>query len=81
MKIQIKNRVILFTEQLATALDMMSRSLKAGHSLAMAIQVVGNEMPNPISGLFKSVYEEQMYGLSVRDALTHMTNRMDEMKH
>jgi tight adherence protein B len=55
----------------------MSRSLKAGHSLAMAIQVVGNEMPNPISGLFKSVYEEQMYGLSVRDALSHMINRMD----
>ena len=77
LKIQIKNRVLLFTEQLTTALDMMSRSLKAGHSLAMAIQVIGTEMPNPISGLFKSVYEEQMYGLSVRDALSHMTNRMD----
>lgn len=77
LKIQIKNRLFLFTEQLATALDMMSRSLKAGHSLAMAIQVVGNEMPNPISGLFKSVYEEQAYGLSIRDALAHMIDRMD----
>jgi tight adherence protein B len=43
----------------------------------MAIQVVGTEMADPISGLFKSVYEEQAYGLSIRDALSHMINRMD----
>jgi tight adherence protein B len=77
LKIQITKSIFLFTEQLATSLDMMSRSLKAGHSLAMAIQVVGNEMADPISGLFKSVYEEQAYGLSIRDALSHMINRMD----
>lgn len=77
LKMQITKRVFLFTEQLATALDMMSRSLKAGHSLAMAVQVVGNEMSEPISGLFKSVYEEQAYGLSIRDALAHMIDRMD----
>lgn len=77
LKIQITKRVFLFTEQLATSLDMMSRSLKAGHSLAMAVQVVGNEMAEPISGLFKSVYEEQAYGLSIREALSHMITRMD----
>jgi len=77
LKIQITKRVFLFTEQLATSLDMMSRSLKAGHSLAAAIQVVGHEMSDPIAGLFKSVYEEQAYGLSIKDALTNMTARMD----
>ena len=77
LKMQITKRVLLFTEQLATSLDMMSRSLKAGHSLAMAIQTIGNEMANPISGLFKSVYEEQAYGLSIKDALSHMIDRMD----
>ena len=77
LKLQITKRVFLFTEQLATSLDMMSRSLKAGHSLAMAIQVVGNEMADPISGLFKSVYEEQAYGLSLKESLTHMIDRMD----
>jgi len=77
LKIQITKRVFLFTEQLATSLDMMSRSLKAGHSLAAAIQVVGNELSDPIAGLFKSVFEEQAYGLSIKDALTHMIARMD----
>jgi tight adherence protein B len=71
------NRIIKTTEQLANALDMMSRSLKAGHSLASAMQMVGNEMSEPIAGLFRSVYEEQTYGLSFKDALSHMLQRMD----
>lgn len=70
-------RVAQFTEQFANALDMMARSLKAGHSLASAIQMIGSEMSDPIAGLFRSVYEEQMYGLSMKDAFTHMVQRMD----
>jgi tight adherence protein B len=77
LRIRSTNRMQRFTEQLITALDMMSRALKAGHSLTAAIQVVGNEMSDPIASLFRSVYEEQAYGLSVRDALAHLVDRMD----
>jgi tight adherence protein B len=55
----------------------MSRSLKAGHSLASAIQMIGKEMSEPVAGLFRSVYEEQTYGLSLKDAFTNMIERMD----
>jgi tight adherence protein B len=72
-----QKRIIQFTNQFANALDMMSRSLKAGHSLAAAIQMIGNEMAEPVAGLFRSVYEEQTYGLSLRDAFAHMIERMD----
>lgn len=72
-------RVIRFTEQLPDALDMVSRSLKAGHSISSAIQVVGKEMPEPVSGLFKTAYEEQTYGLTMRDALSHMLERMQSV--
>src|SRR4030042_1635226 len=73
-----KNRRILqFTEQFPGALDMISRSLKAGHSFAAAIQMVGNEMPDPMGGLFKTAYEEQSLGLSLQDAFTHMTERIE----
>jgi tight adherence protein B len=72
-----KQRIMRFTEQFANALDMISRSLKAGHSLASAIQMVGTEMSEPVAGLFKAVYEEQTYGLSLKDALAHMIERMD----
>lgn len=72
-----QQRIMQFSYQFASALDMMSRSLKAGHSLASAIQMIGNEMAEPVAGLFRSVYEEQTYGLSLLDAFTHMIVRMD----
>lgn len=73
-----KNRRILkFTEQFPGALDMISRSLKAGHSFVAAIQMVGNEMPDPMGGLFRVAYEEQSLGLSLSDAFTHMTERIE----
>jgi len=77
LRIQSTKRMQRFTEQLVNALDMMSRSLKAGHSLVAAIQTVGNELPEPTRGLFRSVYEEQAYGLSIKDALAHMVDRMN----
>jgi tight adherence protein B len=72
-----KQRVLKFSDQFANALDMMSRSLKAGHSLAAAIQMIGTEMSEPVAGVFKAVYEEQTYGLSMHDALSNMIKRMD----
>jgi tight adherence protein B len=72
-----RQRIIKFSDQFANALDMMSRSLKAGHSLAAAIQMIGNEMAEPVAGLFRSVYEEQTYGLSLSDAFANMIRRMD----
>jgi tight adherence protein B len=70
-------RIMRFTEQFSNALDMVARSLRAGHSLASAIQMVGTEMAEPVAGLFRAVYEEQTYGLSLKDALAHMIERMD----
>jgi tight adherence protein B len=72
-----KQRIMRFTEQFANALDMIARSLRAGHSLASAIQMVGSEMSDPVAGLFMAVYEEQTYGLSLNDAFRHMIERMD----
>ena len=77
LRIQKTKRINRFTEQFASALDMLSRSLKAGHSLASAVQMVGSEMSEPVAGLFRAVYEEQAYGLSLKDALANMIDRMD----
>jgi tight adherence protein B len=77
LRVQRTKRLNRFTEQFASALDMLARSLKAGHSLASAVQMVGGEMSEPVAGLFRAVYEEQAYGLSLKDALAHMIERMD----
>jgi tight adherence protein B len=70
-------RLLHFTEQLPNALEMISRSLKAGHSFVAAVRMVGTEMSEPASGIFKSVYDEQTLGLSMKESLAHMVERMD----
>jgi tight adherence protein B len=71
-----RSRLIRFTEQFPNALDMVARSLKVGHSLSSAILMVGNEMSDPVSTLFKAAYEEQTLGLTIKDALGQMLERM-----
>jgi len=71
-----KRRLKRFTEQLPDALDMIARSLKAGHSLNSAFQMVSSEMSEPTGSLFKTAYEEQAFGLSMREAVEHMVKLM-----
>jgi len=70
-------RMSKFTDQFPDTLDMIARSLRAGHSFAAAVQLVGEEMSDPVGGLFKASYEEQSLGLSMTDSFTHMITRMD----
>ncbi len=70
-------RLQRFTEQFPDALDMISRSLKAGHSFTAAMQLVASEMADPVSSLFKTAYDEQALGVSTREAIANMTERMD----
>ncbi len=79
LRIRKTNRAQRFTEQFPEALDMIARSLRAGHAFSSAIQLVGNEMSQPLAGLFKTVYEEQTLGLPLRDALSQMLERMPSM--
>lgn len=71
-----QKRLFRFTEQFPDALDMIARSLRAGHSFSAAIQLVGTELPDPVKTLFHNAHEEQTLGLSMRDALSNMSKRM-----
>lgn len=63
------------SEQLPSALDMMARSLRAGHSLPSAFKLVATEMPGPINVEFARAYEEQNLGVSFERAVQQMTSR------
>jgi tight adherence protein B len=71
------SRLNRFTEQFPDALEMISRSLKAGHSFTAAMQLVAQEMADPVSTLFKTAYEEQALGVSTRESIAHMTERIE----
>jgi len=63
------------TEQLPEALDMMARSLRAGHALGAAFQLVASELSEPISVEFARAYEEQRLGKPLESAVREMAAR------
>ena len=72
-----KQRMQLFTKQLPDALELLSRSLKAGHSFPSGIQLVAHEFPDPVGTEFGQVFGEINYGLSVPNALNNLTKRVN----
>jgi tight adherence protein B len=64
------------SQQLPDALDMMARSLRAGHALNSSFRLVASEMPEPISMEFGRAFEEQNLGLSLERAVENMTLRL-----
>jgi len=63
-------------QQLPDTLDLMSRAMLAGHAFPSALKMVGEEMPEPIAGEFRIVFDEINYGISVPDALNHLVVRV-----
>lgn len=71
-------RTIRFAEQLPDALDLIRAALQAGHSFSTALMVVANEFPDPLAEEFREVAEETRLGLSLREALTNLNERIDD---
>lgn len=72
-------RLATFASQLPEGLELVARALRAGHSLAAGMHVVGEEMPSPIADEFSRVYEEQNLGISVEDSLNAMCERVPNL--
>lgn len=72
-------RMTKLTNQLPDVFEMMSQALRAGHSLAGAIQTVYEQLPPPIATEFAQVYHEQNLGVKIEDALQSMATRVDSM--
>ncbi len=75
--IKRRRRLKRFMNHFPEALEMFARSLRAGHSFTGAIQLVSQEMPDPIAPEFSKVFEEQNLGIPLRQALIGMTERVD----
>ncbi len=70
-------RLKSFAEQLPDALDMMVRSLRAGHPVSVAMGLTAQQMPDPIGTEFGIAVDEITYGLELREALANVGNRID----
>ena len=69
-------RMRAFEEQFPEGLDLISRALKAGHAFATGLKMVADEMPEPVGPEFRKTFDEQNFGLPLKDALDNLTHRM-----
>jgi tight adherence protein B len=71
-----RRRFHAFLSKLPDAVELMIRSLQAGHSFVSALQVVATEAPEPIAREFGRAYEEQSLGLNMKSALENLVERV-----
>ena len=71
-----RKRFAAFARQLPDALTMMKNSLQAGHTLDKAMQVISQEMPDPIALEFRETVDELHLGLPVKRAMENFANRI-----
>lgn len=69
-------RIQKFARQLPDALDMIVRSLRAGHPASVAIGLVAREMPDPLGTEFGIVTDEITFGLSLENAVRKLSQRV-----
>jgi len=69
-------RVLAFEEGFPEALDLIARALKAGHAFVTGLKMVADEMGEPIGPEFRKTFDEQNFGLPLKDALENLTMRV-----
>ncbi len=69
-------RLRQFEVHFPEAIDLLGRALRAGHAFTTGMEMVGKELPEPVAGEFRTVFEEQNFGLPLRDAMLNLTERV-----
>jgi tight adherence protein B len=69
-------RLRRFEEQFPEALDLLSRAIRAGHAFTIAMGMVADEAPDPIGPEFRKTFDEQNFGIPLKDALANFAERV-----
>ena len=65
-----------FEELFPEAIDTLARAVRAGHAFTTALELIANEISDPVASEFRKLFEEQKFGMPVRDALLNLTERV-----
>ena len=71
-----KRRLAKFEEHFPEALDLLGRAVRAGHAFTTGMEMIAKESDEPIGGEFRTTFEEQNFGLPLRDTLLNLTERV-----
>ena len=76
LRVKRTRRLRAFEEAFPEALDLMARALKAGHAFATGLKMAADEMQEPVGPEFRKTFDEQNFGLPLKDALQNLTERI-----
>ena len=76
MRWKKRRKAARFERAMPEAMELLARSLRAGHTLGSTIEMVSLEVPPPLGTEFRITYEEQRLGLSLPQALRRMGERV-----
>jgi tight adherence protein B len=71
-----RKRFEKFEELFPEAIDTLARAVRAGHAFTTALELITAEIAEPVAGEFRKLYEEQKFGMPVRDALFNLVSRV-----
>ena len=69
-------RFAKFEEIFPQAIDTLGRAVRAGQAFTTALEMISGEIPEPVSSEFRKLFEEQKFGMPVRDALMNFVDRV-----
>ncbi|HEV2423987.1 MAG TPA: type II secretion system F family protein [Terriglobia bacterium] len=69
-------RLHAFEKLFPEAIDLLGRSVLAGHSFIAGLELIGTELGEPVAGEFRTVFDEQNFGLPLKDALLNLAERV-----
>jgi tight adherence protein B len=69
-------RLKRFEEQFPEALDLLSRAIRAGHAFQTAMGMCADELPAPVGIEFRKSFDQQNFGLPLKDTLNEMAERV-----
>ena len=71
-----RRRLRQFEKHFPEAIDLLGRAVRAGHAFSTGLEMIGKELPEPVSGEFRTAFEEQNLGLPLREALLNLIERV-----
>jgi tight adherence protein B len=79
LRVKRTRRLRAFEEQFPEALDLIARALKAGHAFATGLKMAADELQEPVGPEFRKTFDEQNFGLPLKDALDNLTHRIPNL--
>jgi tight adherence protein B len=76
LRYKATRRLKRFEEQFPEALDLLSRAIRAGHAFQTAMGMVADELHEPVGPEFKKTFDQQNFGLPLKDALNELADRV-----